>query len=263
VEHLISDRLKTFSSSQWSDESSHILWTPLLWILRLHIPIVSLTTETVRSLQKVVTHLLSELLLTRRRMCFLWYSKATLAAFQASQKDSKGPCHPSVLHPWHPSVKSYREVILLCTEGQRHVLTLFLLFCLTRSMSSAFGIRLGPKLPVQKVYEARVCPVQKISTSHKSTFSRLHDARHPGISCVYRVNVGPGTKKMQFLPTKHTLWISKRDERGWEEARHNCHEEGVAAARSVWPCRPRSPLQNGTFWRASVASWGSGRGYSE
>ena len=30
--NLISGRLKTFSRSQWSDESNHCLWTPLVWI---------------------------------------------------------------------------------------------------------------------------------------------------------------------------------------------------------------------------------------
>ncbi len=84
-----------------------------------------------------------------------------------------------------------------------------------------------------------------------------------GSVSVYRVNFRPGTKKMQFLPTKRTFWIGKRDGRGWEEARHSCRGEGVAAARRVWPCRPRSPVQNGTFWRATDASWGSRRGYSE
>jgi hypothetical protein len=68
-----------------------------------------------------------------------------------------------------------------------------------------FKKKFGPKLPVQKMYETTLCPVQKISTSHKGTFFRLHDARQAGISRVYRVNVGPGTKKMQFLPTKRTF----------------------------------------------------------
>ena len=69
-----------------------------------------------------------------------------------------------------------------------------------------------PKLPVQKVYEVRLCLVQKISTWYKSTFFLFHDTRQvwnlekpKGAVSVYRVNVGPGTKKMQFLPTKRTL----------------------------------------------------------
>ena len=40
----------------------------------------------------------------------------------------------------------------------------------------------GPKLPVLKVYESRLCPVQKIITRYKSTFFRFHDARQVGIS---------------------------------------------------------------------------------
>ena len=47
---------------------------------------------------------------------------------------------------------------------------------------------------------------------------------------------------------------------GWK---YGCGGEGVGGARRVWPCRPRSPLQNGTFWKESDASWGSRRGYSE
>jgi hypothetical protein len=41
---------------------------------------------------------------------------------------------------------------------------------------------MGPKLPVLKVYEAMLCPLQKISTRYKSTFSLLHVARQAGIS---------------------------------------------------------------------------------
>lgn len=33
--------LKTFNSTQWSDESIHFLWTPLVWILQLHVVITS------------------------------------------------------------------------------------------------------------------------------------------------------------------------------------------------------------------------------
>jgi hypothetical protein len=43
--------------------------------------------------------------------------------------------------PWHPSVQSHREVILLCTEA--HALAVRLLFCLDRSMSSVFEFRQG------------------------------------------------------------------------------------------------------------------------
>jgi hypothetical protein len=84
----------------------------------------------------VVTHLLSEFLLTHEGCVFCAASKAALVAFQAALKDAKGPWHPSVLHPWHPSVQSHREVImlhiLLCTEAQQHVLAVRLLFCLAR-----------------------------------------------------------------------------------------------------------------------------------
>ena len=38
---------------------------------------------------------------------------------------------------------------------------------------------------------------------------------------------------------------------GWK---YGCGGEGVGGARRVWPCRPRSPLQNGTFWKESDAS---------
>ncbi len=47
---------------------------------------------------------------------------------------------------------------------------------------------------------------------------------------------------------------------GWK---YGCGGEGVAAGRRAWPCSPRSPLQNGTFWRSSEASWGSSKGYRE
>ena len=50
----------------------------------------------------------------------------------------------------------------------------------------------GTKVPVQKVYEARFGPVQKISTRYKSTFNRLHDARQAGI---------PKWRKVYFLLT--------------------------------------------------------------
>ncbi len=63
------------------------------------------------------------------------------------------------------------------------------------------------------MYEERFGPVQKISTRYKSTFFRLHDAR--------------GTRKTQFLPTKRTFWISKREGRGWEEERYWYDGEGV------------------------------------
>jgi hypothetical protein len=52
--------------------------------------------------------------------------------------------------------------------------------------------KMGPKLPVQKVYEAMLCPVQKFSTRYKSTFSLLHAARQAGIS---------KSRKVQFLWT--------------------------------------------------------------
>ena len=115
----------------------------------------------------------------------------------------------------------------------------------------------------------RLCPVQKLVPFTKVLFSAECSTagwnleKPKGAVSVNRVDVGPGTKKMQSLPTKRTFWISKRDGRGWEEARQSCRWEGVAGAGMVWPCRSRSPLQNGTFWRASDTSWGSRRGYSD
>ncbi len=50
----------------------------------------------------------------------------------------------------------------------------------------------GPKLPVQKVYEARLGLVQKISTRYKSTFSLLRDVRQTAI---------PKWRKVHFLLT--------------------------------------------------------------
>ena len=38
---MISGRLKTFRSSQWSEESNHFLCTPLVWIIWLHTVITS------------------------------------------------------------------------------------------------------------------------------------------------------------------------------------------------------------------------------
>ncbi len=67
----------------------------------------------------------------------------------------------------------------------------------------------------------------------------------------------------QQTHSKRSFWISKRDGRGWEEGSYSWCGEGVAAARRSWPCRPHSPLQNGTFWRASDARWGSRKGYRE
>jgi hypothetical protein len=42
-------------------------------------------------------------------------------------------------HPWHPSVQSHREVILLCTEAQKDALTARLFFFLARSIINDLG----------------------------------------------------------------------------------------------------------------------------
>ena len=47
-----------------------------------------------------------------------------------------------------------------------------------------------PKLPVLKVYESSLRPVQKISTGYKSTFRRFPGPRRDGFS---------KTRKVQFL----------------------------------------------------------------
>ncbi len=102
----------------------------------------------------------------------------------------------------------------------------------------------------------KLVPGQKyiFSASWHTTCLNLENSK--GAVFVDRVNVGPGTRKMQFLPANHTLWIGKRDGRGWEETRYCCGGEDVAGTRRIWSCRSRSPLQNGTFWKASDTSWG-------
>jgi hypothetical protein len=86
---------------------------------------------------------------------------------------------------------------------------------------------------------------------HDCVFLKKNDPKLPELK-VYETRLGP-VQKISTLS----------DERGWEETRYYYHGEGVSAVRSVWSCRARSPLQNGTFWRSSDASWGSRRGYSQ
>jgi hypothetical protein len=242
-----------------------------------------------RSLQKVVTHLLSELLLNRRRLRFLCCLEGYLSGLPSSTEGCQGSlasfCAASLAS--FCEVAPHREVILLYTEAQKHAFTVYLLFCLARSMSSVFGFRqgelerlfttalkpnlnrcvfnvsvgrdrtffkkkFGPKLPVQKVYEVTLCPVQKISTSHKSTFSGF--MTHGRLeSRVFTVSMSdPGPRKCNFY-RQNAPFESGRGTGEGGRKRGIAAARTVAVARSVCPCRPRSPLQNGTFWRASVA----------
>ena len=57
-----------------------------------------------------------------------------------------------------------------------------------------------PKLPVQKVYEVRLCLVQKISTRYKSTFRRFPGPHRDGFS---------KTRKVQFLVSVSRAWKTK------------------------------------------------------
>jgi len=67
------------------------------------------------------------------------------------------------------------------------------------------------------------------------------------------------SKRWDLIPTRPGRGSGVEGD-GWK---YGCGGEGVAAGRRAWPCRPRSPLQNGTFWRSSEASWGSSKGYRE
>ena len=122
-----------------------------------------------------------------------------------------------------------------------------------RELAALFLKKNEPRLPVQKVYEARFCPVQKISTGTKVLFVGFltHSVMGP-----------PKLERFSFcfpfpMPAKRNLSRRRsffelmREGDGWEEGRYAYRGEGVAATRRVCPCSPCSALQYGMIWQAS------------